>query len=510
MKLARISTAVAGAGLLLVIAACSGAQTDSAGGELVVAGVPATVDAMSTTQRVAGMAAIQACEGLFASTSTLEVREGLVDSWTYKQSDKFYDFKLRQGVPFHDGTEMKSADVVASLKRYAGSAPGATFGELVDQITAKGDYEVQVTLKSPSGAIPALLATPDTAAYIMPASVVKDHSATDALQKLVCTGPYKMDQYVPDQSLTFSRFDEYASRTDASDGAAGAKKALVDKISFVPSNPSNVANLVRSGEVDVAPQFPLDQAPALDNNPDVRTVVTENGSYPLLQLNTRKGVFSNQKLRQAVLAAIDPAAVMAAAADQKYVSLDSSLMPPSSPWHSTAGADQYNKPDPARSKQLQQEAGYQGQEISLIYQSADAFSPVIVEQLKAAGFNVKAEVSDGAAFTSRRAIDTQWDAFVSGGTSYGDPLTVVFMNSGFPGWWNTKSKQQLITAFTKGATQKERKVEWEKLQALIYQEVPFVRFGGRAQIEAVSSRVKDYPPQLGSARGFFNVSLVGK
>lgn len=471
-------------------------------------GVPPTLDAMSTSQRVAGMAAAQACEGLFASTSKLGVKEGLVDTWTYDEAAKTYHFGLRQGVLFHDGTELKAADVVASLERFAKSAPGATFGALFDSVKAADEYNVDLILKAPSGAIPALLATPDTAAYIMPASLVAGKAPTDALQTLVCTGPYKLDSYVPEQSLIFSRFDDYKSRTEASDGAAGAKTAWADTITFVPGSSANVTNLVSAGQVDVVSQFPLDQVQSIASNPSVKTVVMDNGTFPLLQFNTRAGLMANQKLRQAVQSAFDNASILAAAAsDAKYTSLDSSLMPEGSPWYSQEGSSSYNAADVTASKKLQQESGYNGEPIELMYQASDTYSPVVVQQLKAAGFNIKDEIVDSATYTARRADDKKWDLFISGGTSYGDPLTVVFMGANFPGWWNTPEKKALMAEFTAGATQETRKVAWDKLQALIYEQVPFVRFGGRAQVDAISSKISDYPEQLGSARGFYNVTV---
>lgn len=97
--------------------------------------------------------------------------------------------------------------------------------------------------------------------------------------------------------------------------------------------------------------------------------------------------------------------------------------------------------------------------------------------------------------------------FFSGGTSYGDPLTVVFMSSGFPGWWDTPEKGAAMDELSAAPTLEARKAAWDELQGLIYEQVPFVRFGGRSQIDVLSSGVADYPPFAGSARGFYNVSL---
>lgn len=476
------------------------------GGDLIVGALPASIDPMATTQRIVGLLAAQACEGLFASTSTLGVKDGLVEAWTY-DGTKVYDLKLRKNVPFQDGTTMKAPDVVSSLQRYASSAPGATFGGLVDNITAQGDYDVHINLKSPSGAIPALLATPDTAAYIMPAKFLQGHPVSDALQSLVCTGPYKLDSYTPDQSAKFSRFDAYVPRTDESDGAAGAKTAYVDTITFIPTNSSNAANLLKAGQLDVQSQFPLDQVQTLTGS-GVSPVVIENGSFPLIQFNTRAGAMANVKLRQAAQAALNDEKIMAATAPSaKYYSLDSSLMPKGSPWYSQAGAKYYNQNDDSLSQKLQKEAGYSGQTLTLLYQPTDTFSPVVVEELKKAGFVINAQQLDSATFAARRKDPKKWDMFISGGTSYGDPLTVVFMSAGFPGWWNSPEKQALIADFTAGATQEKRKASWDKLQGLIYDQVPFIRLGGRAQVDATGQKVAKYPPQIGSARGFYNVYI---
>ncbi|MCR6492216.1 ABC transporter substrate-binding protein [Cellulomonas sp. P24] len=520
MKRQYLMAATAVAALALVLSACTGgdgnrsstASSDNAsagfGGTIRVAGIPATIDPMSTSQRAAGRVAAQACEGLFASTADLGVADGLVDTWTYDEATLTYHFALRHGVPFQDGTMLKAADVVASLDRYAASAPGATFGGLVKTIEAKGDFDVDLVLKTPSGAIPALLATPDTAAYIMPASLVEGRDPTDALQKLVCTGPYKLDSYVPDESVVLTRFDKYAARTEPSDGAAGAKVAYADEIDFVPSSDANVANLIISGEADVAPDFALDQVPTVESEPGVTVNAIPSGAFPLMEFNTKTGVMANQTLRQAVQAALDDTSIMAAVApNKKYVTLDSSLMPKGSPWYSQAGADSYNMHNVELSRQLQKKAGYAGEQIVLIYRASDTYTPVVVQQLQDAGFNVKAVLLDTAAFVATRKDDAKWNLFMSGGTSYGDPLTVVFLSPSFPGWWDTPQQQQLLAKFKEGADQKTRQAVWTELQGLIYEQVPFVRFGGRSQIDLTSSNIGNYPLVRGTARGFYNVTV---
>jgi peptide/nickel transport system substrate-binding protein len=217
------------AALLGVSSASSGQEAASQpvkGGELVVANLPVQIDPMTTTRRVDTVAAQQACEGLFATDAKLNVEPGLVSDYTYDEAGKTYTFHLRSGVPFHGGSTLSSADVVASLTRFAASVSGANFASLLDTITAPDDLTVVVKLKSASAAIPTMLAVGGQGgAYIMTKSLMDSTPPDAAVTTLDCTGPYKLASFVPDQEVVFTRFDGYVGRTEDPSGAAGKKVA---------------------------------------------------------------------------------------------------------------------------------------------------------------------------------------------------------------------------------------------------------------------------------------------
>ncbi|MDP2954072.1 MAG: ABC transporter substrate-binding protein, partial [Chloroflexota bacterium] len=78
----------------------------------------------------------------------------LAERWEVSPDGTAYTFYLRQGVKFHDGTPFTSADVIATLKRWASPprgvpAPRAALFLNVSSIEAAGDYTVKVTLKAP-------------------------------------------------------------------------------------------------------------------------------------------------------------------------------------------------------------------------------------------------------------------------------------------------------------------------------------------------------------------------
>lgn len=521
-------TVVLGAATALVLTACGGdgngndsnnnaqetvveggAEGEAVtGGELVVASLPSELDPTASTSRTNWMIAASVCEGLFANDTEASVQDGLVDSWDYDEDALEYTLSLRADVPFHDGSILTADDAVASLDRYRESASGDLFGQLVADITATGDLDLTITVNEPTGAIPALLATPDTPAYIMPASLLDGLGEDDTLDELVCTGPYQFDSFAADREAVISRFDDYASREEDPNGSAGAKTAYVDTIKFIPFNESNVLNQVRTGAVHVAPQFVgLDQLPVYENDQDLVPQVQENGGFSLIQFNHEEGLFTDLTMREALFHAVEPEELaIQKLGDLDYYSNSSSFFPEGSDWHSDAGQDVWEGRDPSLVPGLLEEAGYDGTPIRLLHRpNQDPYAPALRQQLEEAGFTVEMNAVDAATFTETRTDSSTWDIFLAGGTSYSDPLTVVFLGDEFPGWWVTEEKAALMADITAGADLAERKPAWDELQELLYTDLPFVKLGDEPRLAITSPDVGGFVPSKGTVRGFYNL-----
>jgi peptide/nickel transport system substrate-binding protein len=523
----KVRARAAGAGLVgvvVAVAACGGDSSDAStdvdpasagsavsGGNLVVASLPTVIDPAASTSRTNWMVAATACEGLFANGADQQVHDGLVASWEYDTDALAYRMVLRDDVVFHDGSSLTAADVVASLQRYGSSDSGQQFGELVDGYTVESDTEFIIELSQPSGAIPALLATPDSPAYIMPASLVDGVSPDDALDELICTGPYAFDSFTVDQNAVLSRFDGYVSRDEDPDGSAGAKTAYVDTIEFIPFNSANALNQVRTSAVHVAPQFvSLDQLDSYEADPALAPVVQVDGGFKLLQFNHAEGPFTDLRLRQAVQLAVDPEAIaLQNLGGLDYFSDNSSMFAEDSPWHSAAGEEVYlDRANPEAAEALLDEAGYDGTPVRMLYRpEQDAYGPLLQQQLEDAGFVVEPMAVDAATFTSTRTEPDTWDLFLAGGTSYSDPLTVVFLADSFPGWWVSDRKTELMNDILEGADFDERKPAWDQLQQLIWEELPFIKLGSEPRMAITSVDVGGFEPQQGTVRGFYNIWL---
>ena len=109
----------------------------------------------------------------------------LAESWAWSDDKKKLNFKLRQGVKWHDGKPFTSADVKCTFDMLMGKSqqkfrknPRKSWYDEVDDVTASGDFEVAFNLKRPQPSLLALLASGYTPVY--PCHVVAGRHAHQA------------------------------------------------------------------------------------------------------------------------------------------------------------------------------------------------------------------------------------------------------------------------------------------------------------------------------------------
>lgn len=474
-----------------------------------VASLPAVIDPHATTSRSNWMVAASVCEGLFANAADTSIEEDLVDGYDYDADEGLYTLRLREGVSFHGGGELTASDVVASLERYAESDPGELFNSLVEEVAEADDLTVTISTVDPTGAIPALLSTPDTGAYVMSAASLEE-AGQDELSSLDCTGPYSLDEFTVDRQAVASRFDGYVPRDEEPDGAAGAKTAYTDSLRFIPFNESNTLNQLRTGEVNSAPQFlGVDQLDVYEADPSLQPVLSEDSEFSIMQFNLRSELMGDVQMRRAVLNALDFAEIETQyLGGTEYFTEDSSFFPPESPWYSEAGSEAYTDRSAEEAERLLDEAGYDGTPVRILYRPGnDNYGPIVQQQLEAVGLNVDLQAMDAATFGSTRTEEDTWEVFLGGGAAYSDPLTVVFLNDDFPGWWDTEEKAELMAGVTAGEDIESRKPAWDEVQELIWDDVPFIRFGHEPRLAVMSDDVGGFEATQGTVRGFYNIWL---
>jgi peptide/nickel transport system substrate-binding protein len=455
------------------------------GGTLRIAeiGEPLTLDTVATTATLTSTITLPVFEELFIFDAGWRVQPLLVSSYSMSKDALTYTFVLRKNVPFHNGRDMTAADVVASLNRWGRVSPrGPSVYQHVDSVQASGTDTVVMKLKRPYAPLLAFLALPNGAAAIMPREIA-EAAGTSPIKQFVGTGPYRFVEWAPDRYVKLARFDHYASRTEPASGPAGRRDALADEILFYPV--SQVATRiagVQSGDYDIADGINQDAYAALKKDPRVVPELVRPGSFLTFFFNKKQGIMANEKLREAVLVALDMQPIMSAAfGNPDLYTLYPSIYPKDTPWYTTAGNEWYNVHNVARAKELAKEAGYSGQPIRWLttqqYDYMFKSTVVAASQLQHAGFKVDMQVLEWAGVLDHRSKPADYDLFTTSHGFVPDPALITVFSSAYPGWWDTSTKNELLGEFTSESDLSARVKTWAKLQALMYKEAAIVRPG---------------------------------
>ena len=485
--------------LCLLLVTASGAF--AAGGSLRVAVIdePPTLDQHVVTSDLTTMIAQHIFEGLYTFDSKYSPVPLLVKSEEMKDDGKTAVLTLREGVKFHDGKEMDASDVLASLKRWGEfGARGPVLFSNLEKVEATGKHEVTLFFKAPFAPWKNLLAFMNGGPCIYPKEAAEGAGKTPLEpDRYIGTGPYKFAERNPGRYIKLVRNDDYASREEPADGYAGKREALFDEILFIPvPDVGTRVSGVQAGDYDYAEQILGDLFDSLKDDPSVVTTVNQGANQGMMFFNSREGILKdNFKLRQAIQAAVDMTpALQAAIGPEELWKASGSFMPESTLWYSEAGLDKFSAHNAELAKKLAAEGGYNGEKITLMASTSYKFhydaTLVIVKQLQEAGFNIDHQIYDWATLISKRGDPAQWDIFFTHHGFVPDPILFTFMSDSYPGWWTTERKKALEGDFAGTLDEGKRREVWDKIQALVYEEVPVMKTGDHFTYDIYSPKVK--------------------
>jgi peptide/nickel transport system substrate-binding protein len=486
--------------VLISLAALASASTlamaQTTSGVLTVAtiGEPPTLDVMQTPTDIVLTIDQHIFETLYTYDSEWKSVPLLAAALpTISQDGLTYRIPLREGVKFHDGSEFDSKDVVASLKRWMViNSKGKQVAGIVDSLSEDGAHAVAFKLKSRYAP---LLATLSQASVILPSEKI-----ADTLTEFVGTGPYALKERKPDQYTQLVRFDGYKSPEGAPSNYAGKRVAIASEIRFVPVPDANtrVEGLI-SGQFDFADSLPVSAYERVEKSGAAKPVIYENTGWASLNMNMKEGLLVKKQIRQAVQAALNPNDMMLAAfSDERFFSVDGSIFPAGSVWHTEAGVERYGEGDPQSAGALLKDAGYDGTALRLMtsrqYEFHYKIGEVAKAYLEAAGFKVDMQVVDWATLTTRRADPKAWDIFITHSNFPGDPTTINTITDSYPGWYVSDEKAKAVSTYMDATTDDAKKTAWDGIQTVIYDDAPLFKVGNFNAVSGVANGISDYTP----------------
>lgn len=307
-------------------------------------------------------------EGLVAYSDDLEVGPVLAESFSVADDGKSYVFKLRDGVKFHNGETLTSADVKWSWDYLMGADSiwrcKAVFDKTIKvaAVETPDPLTVVYKLEASNGSFVYNLARPDCAGTPVFHSASVDSNGNWA--KVVGTGPFMLGERRIGEYTEVVRFPDYAPAAGEPNGRIGRKEALVDTIRFtVVTDPSARLVGLRSGELDITPITPqsVEQVKA-ESTLDV--ITSETTVWYALLLSSADPLLKDKRIRQAIDAAIDKTAVAQGVSFGQWQGT-STPMPRASRYYAAPEGERLAA-DPERARKLLADAGYSGQPITII------------------------------------------------------------------------------------------------------------------------------------------------
>jgi peptide/nickel transport system substrate-binding protein len=312
----------------------------------------------------------------------------LAESWTVSADQKTYEFKLREGLKFHNGDAFTAEDVKFSFQR---SKVGKVLKERVREVEIVGPARVRFHLHEPFPDFMAFYGTMATGAgWIVPRKYVEKVGDDGFKKQPIGLGPYRFISHTPGVELVMEAFEGYWRKTPA-------VKRLVFK--SVPE-PTTRAAMLKNGEVDVAYMLDTPTAQELKRDPAFR--LGFSGAIGVHYLDffdqwDAKSPWHDRRVRLAANHAVDRRAL--SEAETLGASRPTGSMVPRT-FEFTLPLEPYAY-DPAKAKKLLAEAGYpSGFDGGDFYPYPPYFSAgeTIIGYFGAVGIRMKLRTMERAAF----------------------------------------------------------------------------------------------------------------
>lgn len=297
-------------GVLSACALGAGSQTEPASDEHISRGVIVAVAAETPSIAPARHTALVGSfknalthNGLFRQAyDTLAPMPDLVASW-YAVSDTVFEFTLHEGIMFHNGMEMTSECVVASINYVRNYPYGAVAHGSVRSAEAIDRYTFRLDTGMPNAML--FYDLSHQVNSIMPLALIE--AGHDFTLAPIGSGPFYFYEWDFGNSLTFRRFDNYFDKN---------RQPIVDYIHWriIPEGTSRTLAL-ENNEIDLVIDVALPDVQRLEENPNITVAQRPHTRFSYILINNDLPQFSNVYARRAIDMALNKEAMLTASVE---------------------------------------------------------------------------------------------------------------------------------------------------------------------------------------------------
>jgi peptide/nickel transport system substrate-binding protein len=234
--------------------------------------------------------------------AAMKVQPGLATSWK-PINDTTWEFTLRQGVKFHDGSPFTADDVKATLDRNL--TPGKTVVNAgfttIESVQVVSPFVVRVASKKPDPLL--LVRMAQMGAQILPARLTTDEGVKELARRPVGTGAYRFVEWVKDERLVMEANRDWW-------GWEGKAPAF-DRVIWKPI-PDDFPRLValEKGDVDIITNVPPDRAQGIADGKNTRLLTVPSTRIVTFAMNGTQPPLNDKRVRQALQYAVDVPAII--------------------------------------------------------------------------------------------------------------------------------------------------------------------------------------------------------
>ena len=315
----------------------------------------------------------------------------LATSWN-ASDPKTWEFKIRQGVKWHDGSDLTVDDVVATFDRLTDPKGNSAALSAYTGILSKGNIEKKdeetVVFHLDRGFVdfPYLVSPFNYNSIILP----QNYEIGQFTKGGIGTGPYILKQYTAKQGATFTKNPNYWDKSLPYMDAV--------EIKYYDDTPPIVLAL-QAGDIDVFPQTPFQGSQALFNDPNITVLQDRSSEYRAVHMRVDQAPFDKKEVRQAVAYSLDRPGLIQGLFDGRAELGNDHAFAPIYP-----AAAEAAKQVPQRSQdydKAKQLLGGQTVDVELTteqFLEIPQYAQLIQQQCKPAGINVKLNVEDQTTF----------------------------------------------------------------------------------------------------------------
>lgn len=444
---------------------------------------------------------------------------GLATEWE-QIDDTTWHFKIREGVTFHDGSELNAHVVKQNFDRLLDpdiGSQGASVISAVDSVDVEDDYTFVVKLKYAFAPIVNHLAHNSTA--IMSGEIIKaDYEGMAAggevdeyiEQNPVGTGPFKLadiNDYIPGEQITLTRNDDYWGELPD-----------LETITFrtIPEVEARLAEL-ETGGVHIADAIEPDNVDRVDNMDGVSAYKQNSTSLNFIAFNTQVKPFDDERVRRAITMAIDKTQII----DGIFVGTSIPAVGPIPPGvfghYPDAKPLEYNIEE---AKKLLEEAGYaDGFEVTLKTNSDNTqrmhMATYVESALSELNIKVNIEGMEFGAFIED-AAEGQTEMFILGWSTptmdadYSTHLLFHSDNHGQPGnmtFLDDPEVDEILDAARREADQEVRKQLYAEATEMLIEKAPMIFVNHTEYLLGVRENVEGFRVAANGYYIFEDVSI---